>query len=157
MTVVLDAQAALVDRLEKEAVAGGPLDGVQVAYSWRASTATNVMIYGGRTSFEPNEAEDLGASGTDVLPAEVGRIDMHIRVHMPLAEVDEPETAVRQADQTATRIAGVLRRVVQTEPRLAGRLTNMTVAGGGREYAEDDDSATVILTMTVAVDAYVTS
>jgi hypothetical protein len=145
------AKRAIIDRLAALAASGGgPLAGVQVAYSWPGKNAEMVCVYLGRVTFEHPADEEL-ADGPDSLPKEVATIGLHISV----AQSPPSDDGVRDTDIQAEEIGDAIGDLLMREPRLAGGHSIARIAAGEGDYIPTDDQARSVLTLRITVESYV--
>jgi hypothetical protein len=122
---------------------GGTLDGVQVAYSWPGARAERECVHGGRVTWEEAEG-GLGKGDFDVSL----QIEVHIVVTMPGGTLDESDARAAALGRAIENELGD--STLDDHPGVLA----VRVSGGDIDHGEDDDGATSVMTVRVALDCY---
>ncbi len=130
------AKAALIDLLQAQAGAGGPLDGVDVTYAFHGGVGWK-SIYGGGFRFE--QADTVAEPA--VMVRELVTVGLYVRV------VKRPACDVEETDLVAAGIAATVGQVLKANPKMAGGLSWVGISGGQGDYSRTDDE-------TISVAAY---
>ena len=143
MTVnAYSAKAALITLLKANTDTGEALDGVDVAYSWGALTASNRCVYGGWVSFAqtPSVPEYPG-----LLVSEDATINLYIRA------TDNPPTDVETTDAAVAGIVAAVGTVLRANPKLGGGYSWTGITSGNGDYSETDTETTSVMVLRVGV------
>lgn len=122
---------------------GGPLDGVQVAYSWPGRGTERECVHGGLTTWETSPAGlDTGDDVT-----------VTTEVHIVVAE---PGATVQETDERAADLATALAACLADDQTLGGHpgVLSVSVEGGDLYHETNDDGAATALTMRVRIGCY---
>ncbi len=141
-TNVYAAKAALFTRLAAYAQPAQPLAGLQVAYAFPGSNVELECMYGGGVRFDQTDAV---AETPGILVTEVAQVSVYIRVMIT------PPGDVKDTDTRAAAIGSKMGVLLRTEPRLAGNLTVVGIAGGAGDYAQNSTETISILAYQVRV------
>ena len=145
------AKRALFDALgELSRLAGGPLAGVQVAYSYPGQTAEHILVYGGSVTFDQPGEDGDAVDGNRVLTKETAFIGVHIRVGVS----PQPDGGIRDTDELAEAIGEAIGHEIAVNPHLCGGNSWARIVGGQGDYSPNDDSSVSTLSYRIAVDSY---
>lgn len=137
---------ALITLLKAQTGPGQLLDGVEVKYAYRANVGAQ-CIYGGGWRMT---AEDAVAEGVGLLVRELVTVSLYVRV------VARPACDVEETDAACTTISNALGSVLMANPKLAGQLSVVGIAGGQGDYSGTDDETISIQAFQVLITSLVT-
>lgn len=128
------AEAALIDLLKTKVGAGLPLEGVDVNYAFHGQVDLK-SIYGGGHRFvqEPAVAEP------GVLVQELVTVSLYMRA------VLRPATDPRETDLIVAGMGVAVGQVLKANPKLAGALSWVGIAGGQGDKSRTDDETISVL------------
>jgi hypothetical protein len=117
---------------------------VQVAYSWPGKRAERECVHGGLVEWEQS-------SGGIAAGDDTASVTMLIHV-----VISHPGATVAETDARATAIGAVLEAGLIADDTLGGQAGVMSarVAGGDLDHGEDDDGASSVLTLRIALRCY---
>lgn len=135
------AKAALFDYLDANNGPAQALDGIQVSYAFPGVPDLE-CIYGGGIRFEQRDAV---AETVGVLVAEEALVSVYIRVTL------NPPGNVRDSDERAVEIGGILAALIKANPTLGGSHSVVNIARGQGDYTQTDDETISILAYQIRV------
>lgn len=135
-TTAYDTKRALFAKIAEYAVAGQPLDGVQVSYAWPGNDVGLECIYGGGIRFDHNDAV---AEHPGVLVSETTTISLYVRV------VHRPPGPAEDADARAAEIGAWIATILRANPNLSGGGSWIGITGGYGDYSQTPDETVSVL------------
>jgi hypothetical protein len=136
------AKRALVDRLTVLAMAGQPLEGVQVADTYPRNISDRCVYGGGARFTQTQESAEPGG-----LRFETVSTGLYVRVFGRGLSVRETETIVEG-------YGDIVGDLLAKDPDLGGGLTFTQITAGAADFYPGDDGVEAILALSVDVESH---
>lgn len=140
------AKKALFARWAALAVAGGPLEGIDVDYAWSGNAGAR-CVYGGGVRFTHEDA----VAERGVLIAEVALVSVYIRV-----KAGPPAPPVQDTDDAAAAIFALIAADLHAQPELGGQMSFAAITQGQGDYDQPPDESVSILALQVRIETDLT-